>query len=311
MSIKRIIICILLISISIFSFAEDTIVYITKTGTKYHLEGCASLRGAGIPVELSEALSRGYEPCKRCSPPPAESPENADVFEHQAYGLEELALPFCSETSAVVKHEGYSFYYNEEHEQAEWVAYLLTFYEVNGEIERSDNFKTDPFVTTGSAELEDYRGSGYDRGHLAPAADMKWSEEAMNESFYMSNMSPQEPGFNRGIWKELETWVREQAEKNYEIYIVTGPVLTGGPFKKIGDNNVSVPAYFYKVVLDYYGPAKKAIGFILPNRKSERDLSAYSVPVDVVEERTGLDFFHLLSDDIEDSLESEADFSRW
>jgi endonuclease G len=90
---------------------------------------------------------------------------------------------------------------------------------------RKDNFRSDPKVKTGSAALSDYKGSGYDRGHLAPAADFKWSATAMSESFYMSNMSPQVPGFNRGIWKNIESTVRNWAVENDEIYIVTGPVL--------------------------------------------------------------------------------------
>ena len=108
------------------------------------------------------------------------------------------------------------------------VAYELTAQEVQGIVSRSDDFRADPEIITGSAALVDYRGSGYDRGHLAPAADMKWSEEAMSESFYMSNMSPQAPGFNRGIWKSLESRVRSWAVENGTVYVVTGGILSPG-----------------------------------------------------------------------------------
>ena len=119
-------------------------------------------------------------------------------------------------------------------------------------------------ISTGSASLPDYKGSGYDRGHLAPAGDMKWSTTAMSESFYMSNMSPQEPSFNRGIWNRLESQVRRWAIDNGSVYIATGGVLTDG-LKTLGSNSVSVPQYYFKVILDYQEPDIKGIGFIIPN----------------------------------------------
>ena len=125
------------------------------------------------------------------------------------------------------------------------MANQLTAKEVNGKYERSDNFRKDPHVSTESATLSDYKGSGYDRGHIIPAADMKWSPDAMSASFFMSNMSPQDPSFNRGIWKKLEEQVGKWALENSEIYIVTGPVLTDGPYQTIGVNKVAVPKYYY------------------------------------------------------------------
>ncbi|KKK57707.1 hypothetical protein LCGC14_3051760 [marine sediment metagenome] len=119
-----------------------------------------------------------------------------------------LELPHYTNESEIIQHIGYVLKYNEEFEQAEWMAYQLTDIEVNGKYERSDNFRKDPHVSTGSAALSDYKGSGYDRGHLIPASDMKWSPDAMSSSFYMSNMSPQDPSFNRGIWKKLEEQIR-------------------------------------------------------------------------------------------------------
>ena len=303
---KIILLLIITILLPASVFAEDPVVYITKTGSKYHLESCSSLRDSGIPIRLSDAVAQGYEACKRCNPP-----VSAAQNDYEAFGIEELALPFCERPEEIIHHEGYSLLYSEEHEQAYWVAYLLTDRELQGGFERTDNFREDPAVITGSAGLSDYRKSGYDRGHLAPAADLCWSAEAMSDSFYLSNMSPQAPGFNRGIWKELESWVREKASDNFELYVVSGPVLTAGPYRKIGQNNVSVPEYYYKVILDYYGPEKKAIGFIMPNSKSDSGLTAFSVPVDTVEKATGLDFFFMLSDEIEDSLESSADFQQW
>ena len=224
---------------------------------------------------------------------------------------EELAIPANSGSDIIVQHTGYTLSYNEEHEQPNWVAYLLRADKVfAAESDRADNFREDPAIPTGSATLADYKGSGYDRGHLIPAADQKWSAQAMDDSFFLSNMSPQTHSFNAGIWSKLESAVRTMAAQNQEICVVTGPVLTDGPYKTIGANNVSVPNYFYKVILDYYGAEKKAIGFILA-QTDKGNLSAFAVTVDDVEKLTGIDFFPLLDDAEESALESVFDVSLW
>jgi len=175
---------------------------------------------------------------------------------------------------------------------------------------RTNDFRIDNKVTTGSASLSDYKGSGYDRGHLAPAGDMKWSSTVMSESFYMSNMSPQKPGFNRGIWKKLEGSVRNWADDNGEIHVVTGPILTGS-YSSIGYNGVSIPNYYYKVILDYREPEIKGIGFVLPHQKSKSSLQSFAVSIDEVERKTGIDFYHSLPDEIENQIESSIDVSKW
>ncbi len=133
----------------------------------------------------------------------------------------------------------------------------------------------------------------------------------MSDTFFLSNMSPQNPSFNRGVWKKLENLVRIWALENDEIYVVTGPVLTDGPFNTIGPNEVAVPKRFYKVILDYKEPEIKAIAFILPNERSTEALSNFAVTIDEVERVTGIDFFHLLPDEIEDSLESSFKAELW
>ena len=217
----------------------------------------------------------------------------------QTATIEDLELPSPIEGEQLIRHTGYTLSYNEEHELPSYVAYELTRAEVLGGGEREDSFKEDKAVRTGSAELSDYRGSGYDRGHMAPAADFKWSAEAMSDTFFLSNMAPQDPSFNRGIWADLEAVVRTMAYDNGSVYVVTGPVLTDGPYKTIGKNEVSVPKRFYKVVLDYTEPEIKAIGFVLPNEGSDRSLQSYAVSVDEVERITGLDFYPRLPDDEE------------
>jgi endonuclease G len=124
-------------------------------------------------------------------------------------------------------------------------------------------------------------------------------------------MSPQEPWFNRVTWRQLEALVRDWATEHDSIYIVTGPVLTDGPYETIGENQVAVPRYYYKVVLDYSQPEIKAIGFVFPNYRSRLPLSHFAVPVDFVEAITGIDFFYQLADEIEDILESNVDFKNW
>jgi endonuclease G len=221
-----------------------------------------------------------------------------------------VELPAFSPKDPVVRHTSYTLCYSEPHEQALWVAYILTAAEVHGRQKRTNDFRPDPFVVTGSAVPADYRGSGCDMGHLAPAADMKWSFTAMSESFYMSNMSPQAPGFNRGIWKDLESQVRTWAVINRELHVVTGPVLKPG-LPTIGKSRVAVPALYYKVLLDDQRPEIKAIGFVMPNRPLSGPVTAYAVTVDSVERLTGLDFFPALPDSIEKAVEAVIHVERW
>jgi len=216
---------------------------------------------------------------------------------------DELAMPAHTDSSTVVVHKGYTLCYDEEHEQAKWVAYRLTAKELKGKAKRHGTFKQDPLVSTGSANTNDYKYSGYDRGHLAPAADMAWSKDAMKESFYTSNISPQHPSFNRGIWKKLESQVRKWAKENDELLIVTAGMIFDTT--KIGD--VSVPMFFYKVILDNKEPERKAIAFILLNEKSNIKLENYAVTVDFVEAITKINFFPT----IEDSLEAKINKDLW
>ncbi len=224
--------------------------------------------------------------------------------------LSKLEIPKTNPKDIVVTHSGYSLVYNESHEQASWVAYELTKEETNKIYERTDKFLHDPDVKTGTANTKDYSGNGYDRGHLAPASDMGWSANAMAESFYYSNISPQDKSFNRGIWKRLEELVRTWAVENNSVYVVTGPVLTSG-LSSIGANKVSVPKYFYKVILDYTEPGIKGIGFIMENARSSSPLQNFVVTIDSVEKFTGIDFFPALPDDQEKLIEGTLCIKCW
>lgn len=227
---------------------------------------------------------------------------------------EENWLPI-STTGDVISHDHYTLSYDEDHEQAEWVAYKLTEASLKiPNVPRAKRFNPDPAVPTRSAHHRDYTRSGYSRGHLAPAGDMAFDKRAMQESFYMSNMSPQLRGFNGGIWRELEETVRDWAYHNDELYIVTGPVLTQDHIvKQIGKSNkVSVSDMFYKVILDDYGKDSKAIAFLIPNAISENPLVDYAVTIDSVEAVTGLDFFGGAFDSKkEKKLESNISLHKW
>jgi endonuclease G, mitochondrial len=207
----------------------------------------------------------------------------------------------------LVKHTYYSLSYSEQHEQAEWVFYEIKKERILGLVNRSNNFSRDKLITTKSASLDDYKFTGYDKGHLAPAEDFSFSTSAMSESFYMSNISPQHPSFNRGIWENLESLIRKWGA-NSTLYVVTGPVF-GSCISTIGSNNVCVPESYYKVIYD--PSAKKMIAFILPNEKGTKSLKEYVCTVDYLERITNIDFFPILEDKLEGKLESARHTLKW
>ena len=232
---------------------------------------------------------------------------NTQAIRHKIQFLE---IPAHITDDELIKHSGFTLLYNEKHEQAQWVAYELTKEETNNTYQRTNKFLPDPSVKTKTANDNDYLGSGYDRGHLAPASDMGWSAQTMFESFYYSNMSPQEPSFNRGIWKKLEEQVRAWAINYDSIYVVTGPVLKDN-LLFIGENKVSVPEYYYKVILDLTSRDKKGMGFIMKNEGSGLALSNFAVTIDSIEHITGIDFFPLLEDEFEHKIESSICLDCW
>ena len=220
--------------------------------------------------------------------------------------------PHDNLNDTLLKYTGFTISYNEDNEEPAWVAYILTRAEVQGGNQvRSENFRPDKNVSTGSATLKDYSGSGYDRGHMAPAADMKWSKEAMSESFLMSNMTPQDQGFNRGIWGRLEAKVRDWAVSNDSLLVISGPVLRGIK-KHIGTDKVGVPEYFFKVIADISAPTYKVIAFVLKNKSATGEIYNYAVTIDSVERITGFDFFPNMKDKaMRDQMERSLNISIW
>lgn len=228
-----------------------------------------------------------------------------------AYSSIDAMLPKGPRGDQIVKHFAFTLAYDEETEQAEWVIHRLTAkYVTQGKERRTDDFREDDKVSTGSATLEDYSRTGYDRGHLAPAADFKWDKQAMSESFYFSNMSPQLPAFNRGIWNRLEQQVRDWAVSETDLIVVTGPVFKNTT-TTVGINEVAVPDYYFKAILDVHPPHYKAIGFILKHEKSNLPLQLLAVSIDSVESFTGIDLFPGLPDEMEVPLEAETNVLNW
>ncbi len=212
----------------------------------------------------------------------------------------------------IIEHLGYTVSYNHSWLLPNWVAYDLTNREVAGDCPRTDKFLPDPMVNGDPVVTRDYKGSGYDRGHMAPAADMKWSEQAMSESFYMTNMCPQNHNNNAGDWKDLEELVRDIASTYGNVYVCCGPVVTEVT-NTIGDvRKIVVPQAFYKVLLRRKQDGTwTSIGFVMPNAAGNRPLMTYMQPVNEVEQLTGIDFFYNLPDSIEDVIEADYIISDW
>ena len=219
-----------------------------------------------------------------------------------------FGIPF--ETDLYLQKQGFSLGYSYKYRQAVWLSYTLTAQTLQAkQVRRRDKFKPDPEVKFHPVRPQEYAHSGYDKGHLAPAADMTYSVSSMENSFLMTNISPQIPGCNRGIWKRLEMQVRRWAIKEEKLYIITGPVFSEKP-SVMGKAAIPVPTAFYKVILDLT-PPMKMIGFIVPNQTSKRRISSFAVSVDKVERITGYDFFSELDDEAEKQLEKKFDTSLW
>lgn len=218
-------------------------------------------------------------------------------------------LPAPVEDHQVITYSQFTLSYNEEHEQPDWVAYEVTKEEVELDRDRCDCFASDARVTGKSASKGDYRSTGFDRGHLSPAEINSASAKANEESFLMSNMCPQLPGFNREVWAELEGWVREKAVEYGKVYVVSGPVFINN-LGSIGKNKVTLPGYFYKVILRFDGDKPQTIGFVLPQIGAVGSINDYAVPVNAVETLTGIDFFPELPSS-ENLIESRYDIRKW
>lgn len=224
--------------------------------------------------------------------------------------IKDLYLPYYDETHDVYHYTGFTLRYEEKYELATWVAYELEPAELIKVTKSKPAFMPDPFIKSGSAEGSDYKGSGYERGHLAPAADMRWSEEALVESYYYSNIAPQKRSLNGGGWKSLEEKIRKWVQTFGPIQIVTGPIFSDNA-KRIGPNKMAVPQWYFKAVLAKFKDEYIAAAYIFPNSKANNAIGVYMVTIDEVEKKTGLNLFHKLPDKIEDVIESRITRQYW
>lgn len=234
------------------------------------------------------------------------------IFSLSSFGMAKRDLTFVPSSEVgdqVINRRYYQLSYSNEHEQAEWVYYKLSKKLIDGKAERTDRFVADPDVIDETALSDDYTNTGFDRGHLLPAADMKVSQKAMQETFYMSNISPQLPEFNRKIWKKLEKKVREFVKDKGSLYVITGPVLEKG--LPTIDKNVSIPQMYYKILVHKHGENIETISFLLPHEESKKELSEFIVSVDDIEKVTGIDFFKQLDSEVEQSLERRKYNGKW
>lgn len=235
---------------------------------------------------------------------------NGDTQQHNTeFNLESVLFP-KGLSDRVVNYKGYTAHFNKQLHIPNCVTYEITDNEARGKRERSGNFERDVNVA-GCPNWWDYRDSGYDRGHMAPAGDMKWDEQAMNETFFLTNVCPQDPVLNAGMWNDIEIKVREWARRDKSLIVITGPIM-GNSHETIGqDMDIAVPEAFFKVILSPSSKPMKAIAFICPNRSCGGSLQSYAVSVDEVEKLTGMNFFNVLPDEEENRIEATCNLNQW
>ena len=238
--------------------------------------------------------------------------------------LNEVMKTIIPSKNDIIKHHALVISYNEEHEQANWVAHKINKKIIDGNVSRTNNFRVDNQIATGSSEEKDYflktklpsgkytyDGFGYDRGHLAPSADFKWSKTALSDSYFYSNMSPQLPEFNRKGWANIEGFLRSYVYDNEtDLLVVTGPFYHENVKKsERSKNNMSIPDYFFKIAIDLKNML--GVGFLVPHEKLTSPIESYMVPIDSIESLTGYDFNFQLTDSIENKLEKEMEVKSW
>ena len=244
------------------------------------------------------------------SPSPVEEIDlnSFDLYFTKAF---DFAWPKYQANEAIIERPYYTIRYQAAHKQAIWAAYALSADSLQQEsLTVAPQYRKDPRVKSGPAEVSDYKAAPYIMGQLAPSDDFAYDDFALSQSYYISNTSPQKASFNQGPWRQLEKQVRKWAKQNEKIYVVSGPVLTS-QLQTIGKNKVSVPNYFYKIVVDMQAPEIKAIGFLLKNEGSQAPLKSFVVPIDRIEQVTGLDFFPAMPEKMANYLKSGATEDSW
>lgn len=239
-------------------------------------------------------------------PQPEENPLPVTVHYD---GLEEVKIP-TGFASQIKEYTGFTLSFNKDNKTPNYVAWELLGTEVSNEVSRTDNFWQDPEIE-GCTAHRDYTNSGYDRGHMCPAADQKWSTEAMNDCFVMANMCPQLHDLNAGAWETLESKERQWAKRDSAVMIIAGPIYTEDDTKYFGNAKVRVPGAFFKILLAPYLSEPRGIAFVYPHMKCEGNMQDYATSIDEVEKITGFDFFSSLPKEIENKVESSYSYSDW
>lgn len=223
-----------------------------------------------------------------------------------------IEIPRELKQDNIIVHSAYTLSYNPKTLTANWVAYELAADETNGPWTRKGlRFVPDPDCRYRQADNEDYQNSGYSRGHLAPAGDMKWDSVAMLESFYFTNCIPQDKELNNGRWNQLEMKTRSLAKEYGKVYVVCGPAFQDEDTLRIGHNRVVVPDACFKALLVSTSKGYSAIAFLMRNGREKRSVKECAMTVDELEAIVGLDFFCNLTDKTEDEVESKVSWEDW
>lgn len=236
--------------------------------------------------------------------------ESARATAYVPEGALDYALMADSIPQQIIDYEGFRVSFNKENHTPNWVAWELLGTETDGQEGRTNTFWQDETVE-GCPTTRDYSNSGYDRGHLCPAADQKWSQKAMIDCFSLANMAPQDHALNAGAWQTLEKKERYWAQRDSAIVIIAGPIYSDADTKRIGEAGVRVPGAFFKVIIAPYVENPRGIGFVYPNMTSPGNMRNYAMSIDDVEKITGIDFFVNLPDDLEEEIESKWSFNEW
>ena len=222
-----------------------------------------------------------------------------------------MELPAIKSSDVVLVYNGFVVNYNTKRLIPNWVAYELTAEEVAGDVPRAKGFSMDLDYKDRQAMREDYSNTGWDKGHMAPAGDMKWSQTAMTESFYLTNICPQNHDLNGKDWHTLEKYVRDWAVKYGSVWVVCGPYVYANTYGAIGDRKVVVPDGFFKAVLRKEGKNYKAIAFVFDNNSNRQPVKDAVVSVNDIEALVGYDLFTNLDDKIEEAVEAQAAWDEW
>ncbi len=221
----------------------------------------------------------------------------------------DVLLPLNRDREQTIHHIAFSLSYNSSYLQPSWVAYKVTKSQVNEEEDMRGKYIADPEVNTRSGSKKDYKEGGYLMAQYVNYLDVKQFPDAVDETFYMTNITPMKLAFYNHIWCKTEKLIRLWTAENDGFYVICGPILTESPFPTIGENNISIPKRYYKAIYDPKN--QKAIGFIFKNGMSSGTIKSFAVSVDEIEKETGIDMFPSLDDELENQIESKLDYSQW